>query len=332
MTMIDWTLTRFCEPIIPIEAEERSPQGAEVVVEVTHCGLCHTDLHLHEGFYDLGGGAKLQLAERGLHPPMVLGHEIAGRLVARGPQAELGEDAIGQRFIVYPWIGCGDCAPCREGRDQFCVAPRFHGVFRPGGHAQRITVPHARYLIPLDGLNPTLAATYACSGITTYGALRKIPEALRGDWLLLIGMGGLGQSALSFARALGFSRIAVSDPDVRKGQLALAAGADVYVDPRAPDAAARVAALERGVASVVDLAGTGDSAAFAIAALRREGIYVVVGLIGGKLNVPLPTVVMRSLTILGAYTGSLDDLREVMAPLRPGASRPSGSRRFPWPR
>src|SRR5690606_34270267 len=130
------------------------------------CGVCHSDLHLQEGFYDLGGGKKLSVADRGVKMPLVMGHEVLGRLVGKGHDAPIGDDALGRTFLVYPWLGCGKCERCKRGDENMCLTASSIGVYRPGGYADKCLVPHPRYLIDVQGVEPTLAATYACSGLT----------------------------------------------------------------------------------------------------------------------------------------------------------------------
>ena len=125
----------------PLELVERpvpEPHGTEVLVRVQAAGLCHTDLHLWEGHYDLGGGKKLALADRGIKPPLTLSHEIAGEVVSAGAGAGAGASAaglMGCSVLVHPWIGCGECAACRRGEENICIKPQSLGVVRPGGFA-----------------------------------------------------------------------------------------------------------------------------------------------------------------------------------------------------
>ena len=76
--------------------------------------------------------------------------------------------------LVYPWIGCGVCRVCRDGSENLCMKPRCLGVHCDGGYADQIVVPNSKYLLPLDGLDPVAVAPYACSGVTTYSALKKL--------------------------------------------------------------------------------------------------------------------------------------------------------------
>ncbi|MEW6256124.1 MAG: alcohol dehydrogenase [Pseudomonadota bacterium] len=320
--MRSYAVTFFCAPVEPIETPPPAPKGTEVVVEVTRCGVCHSDLHLQEGFYDLGGGKKLSLADRGVALPAVLGHEVLGRLVAKGPDAPIGDDQIGRTFVVYPWLGCGTCAPCFAGRDNECPKPSSIGVHRPGGYSEQCLVPHPRYLVDVSGLNPTLAATYACSGLTAYGAVKKAEIDREKDRLLIIGVGGVGLSGLQIAKALGFRHVVVADIDPDKRALALANGADLAVDPRAPEAGATLQSLDGGIAAAVDFVGARATAEFGTSVLRKAGIYVIVGLFGGDMTVSLPMLVLRALTVRGSYVGNLQELRELIELAKAGRLSP----------
>lgn len=312
----------FCEPVQPIDAPDPQPKGTEVVVDVTRCGVCHSDLHLQEGFYDLGGGKKLSLADRGVTPPVILGHEVLGRLLAKGPDAPIGDDMIGKTFLVYPWLGCGKCDLCRNDQENLCAQPCSVGVHRPGGYAEKCLVPHPKYLVDVTGIDPTLAATYACSGLTAYSALRKINISPDRDWLLILGIGGVGLSGLEIAKGLGYRNIAVADIDPAKRELALASGAGAVVDPRASDALATLQAQTGGIAAAIDFVGARATAEFGIAAIRKAGTYVVVGLFGGDITLSIPLIVLRAITVRGSYVGNLVELRELIDLVKQGRVRP----------
>lgn len=295
-----------------IEEPDRKPQGREVLVEVTRCGVCHTDIHIQDGFYDLGGGKRFMMAERGLRPPIVMGHEIVGRLVATGPEADVAPGQIGRDFILYPWIGCGACDVCGTGQENFCSAPAFLGLHRPGGHAERIIVPDARYLVDFEGIDYDAAATYACSGLTVFAALKKLDGAAKAAPILVIGAGGLGQAAIGIAAALGFTNVIAADLDAGKRRQAAAAGASRTVDP---SLAADREALA-GMAGVLDFVGSPRTVEMGIASLRRGGRYVLVGLFGGEVTLSIPPITLRPVSIMGSLTGTLAELRELVELVR----------------
>jgi len=316
-----FAVNRFSEPLERIDREDPVPQGTEVVMEVTRCGVCHTDLHLQDGYYDLGGGKRLNLVDRGIKPPVVLGHEVLGTLAAAGPDAPVDHASIGRSFLVYPWIGCGECETCRRGDENLCMKPQSLGVFRPGGYADKCVVPHPRYLVDVTGIDPTVAATYACSGLTAYSALRKITIARDSDLLLILGFGGVGMSGLQIAQGLGYRRIAVAEIDPAKRALASRSGATLVIDPRDEGAATQLAQAG-GVSAAIDFVGARATAEFSIAALRKGGTHIAVGLFGGDITLPLVPLVQRAITVRGSYVGNLSELQELIALVQEGRIQP----------
>ncbi|MET7245330.1 alcohol dehydrogenase [Methylobacterium sp. EM32] len=309
-----FAVTEFGRPLCALVEDDPAPSGSEVLLDLERCGVCHTDLHLREGHYDLGGGRRLSLADRGVTPPVTLGHEILGRIAAAGPEA--GDVGIGRRVLVFPWIGCGSCHRCMAGEENLCATGRCLGVHRPGGFAEKVVVPHPRYLIDVEGLDPSAAATLACSGLTAYSALRKVGGDPARDWLLLIGAGGLGQSALRLARALGHARIAIADTAPDKRARAQALGADLVLDPADPEARTALLGLETGLAAAIDFVGNAETTRFAIDTLRRGGRSITVGMFGGEITLSLPLLPLRALTLTGSYVGNLGELRDLVALVR----------------
>ena len=177
----------------------RSRKAREVLVRIERCGLCHSDLHIQDGYADLGGGKRLDTT-RGMTLPFTLGHEIAGVVEEVGPDAP--KDLIGKKQAVFPWIGCGQCRDCANGDENLCVKQRFLGVSIDGGFASHVLVPDAKYLLDYDPLPVNQAATLMCSGVTAYGALKRLVDRPRQRNLLLIGLGGVGMMGLSFAQAM----------------------------------------------------------------------------------------------------------------------------------
>ena len=189
-----YQLTGFGQPLQEKLSPCPAPTGSEVVLRVLASGVCHSDLHIFEGFHDLGGGRKISLEGR-VPLPLTLGHEIAGEVVLVGPDAAGFQ--IGDAVLACSWIGCGECKACLAAQEHLCRAPRFLGLNRDGGYANFVTVAHARYLIRLDGLNPTMAAPLVCSGLTAYSALKKLDadSSLQHQTIVVIGAGGLGLMA-----------------------------------------------------------------------------------------------------------------------------------------
>jgi D-arabinose 1-dehydrogenase-like Zn-dependent alcohol dehydrogenase len=312
-----YVVREFGAPLAAIETPTPVPSGTEVLIEVRHCGVCHTDVHLRAGGFDLGNGKHL--ASR-LALPHTLGHEIEGELVACGSAA--GAVAIGARYAVFPWIGCGRCSACRRGEENVCLGePRQLGCSSAcaGGYASHVLVPHPRYLIDYGPTDPALAAACMCSGLTAFAALRKIGPLESSGRVLLIGCGGVGMMGIQFARAVLGNAPLVADIDAGRLAAARACGAEACYD--AADAATpeRIRAdTGGGPAAVVDFVGSEPSFALANRVVRRGGRIVLVGLFGGALHLPLPLIPLRALSIVGSNTGTLAEALEMMSLVRAG--------------
>jgi D-arabinose 1-dehydrogenase-like Zn-dependent alcohol dehydrogenase len=314
--MISYDVATFGAPLERFERPTPQPAGGEVLLRVLAAGVCHSDIHIWSGEYDLGGGKKLKVGERGVNLPLTMGHETVGEVVAVGPEAEGVK--VGDRRLVYPWIGCGTCAVCARGDENLCLKPRFLGVYRAGGYADHLLVPHARYLLDIGDLPPEQAAPYACSGITTFSALKKIDRAvLEREPTVIIGAGGLGLMCMSLLKAMGGKGAIVVDIDPAKRAAAQKAGALAVIDGGAPDAARQIAAAAGGGAwSVIDFVGSGRTVQLGCDSITKGGRVIVVGLFGGEVTLSTPLIPMRALTLQGSYVGNLAELRELMELVR----------------
>jgi propanol-preferring alcohol dehydrogenase len=313
-----YRIEAFGAPLACVEIATPSPSGTEVLLEVRAAGVCHTDLHVWEGGYDLGGGRFLKMSERGVSLPHTLGHETVGRVVALGPQA--GGVALGETRLVYPWIGCGACANCRAGEEQLCTGgPRFLGIFRDGGYATHLLVPHPRYLVDITGLTAEEAAPLACAGLTAFGAVKKLGRVVAEAPILVIGAGGLGLMCLAVLRALEARGAVVVDLDAAKRAAALQAGALAAFDPQAPDAAAAIAeALGGPAAAAIDFVGSPQTVRLGVDHLAKGGTCIVVGLLGGEITLSIPPFPLRAIAVAGSFVGSLSDLRELIGLVQAG--------------
>jgi len=298
-------------------------KGTEVLVRVTHCGVCHSDVHIHDGHFDMGGGNKLDVTG-GRKLPFTLGHEIEGMLEALGPDAPADGLEVGAKYVVYPWIGCGTCPTCARGEEHLCNAPRQLGVTINGGFADQVVVPHPRYLLDYTGIKDGLAATYMCSGLTAFGALKKLGEVGEGEAIAIVGLGGVGMMGLQFARALfPKARIIGADIDEQKLQAARGAGAHEVYDSRDPDVMKTILTdTGGGVYGAVDFVGAEPSLTFANGIIRKGGKIVVVGLFGGGFATPIPMFPLRAFSIIGSFVGSLDETREMLELVKSGKIDP----------
>jgi D-arabinose 1-dehydrogenase-like Zn-dependent alcohol dehydrogenase len=296
-------------------------------VRITRSGVCHSDLHIWDGYFELGGGKRFYVKDRGCVPPFTVGHEPFGVVEAIGNQAAKTDKKlrVGQKRLVFPWIGCGKCPVCKAGQDNHCVSgSRFLGINRAGAYSTHVLVPHPKYLLDASGIEDGFAATLACSGLTTYSAVAKLPELGPKDWVAVLGCGGLGLIAISVLRAKGVKNIIGCDIDTAKLAAATRLGAKRTLDTRAPDAAQQLQVLAAGnLAGAIDLVGMPSTAALGTSALRKGGRYVLCGLFGGEFTHPLPPIAQRAIGIVGSYVGNLQELKEVVALAKKKKLRPT---------
>lgn len=314
-TMESWQVLEWGQPLQRVISRRPEPRGTEVLVKVKACGVCHSDVHLRDGFYDMGSGERIELGRIGIGLPLTLGHEILATVVHSGPDAPPLD--AGLEGVVFPWIGCGRCRHCLSDREIDCETPISLGTRRPGGYGQYMLVPHPRYIVPCEGVDPLVAATASCSGVTAFSALKKLPVCHDGDTLVLLGAGGLGLAALGQIRHLHpKARVVVVDADPAKLEFAQSQ-ADATVDIRDPDSHQKLRDIAQGgVSGVIDFVGLPDTFAWSLKALRKGGSLVVVGLFGGGVHLSLPLLPMRNLRIMGSYVGSLAEFHELMQLLR----------------
>lgn len=314
------SLIEYGAPLRTTETEEPVPSGTQVLVRVSHCGVCHSDVHLHDGYFELGNGRQLDLRP-GRELPFTLGHEIAGHVAAVGP--EVTDVDVGERYAVFPWIGCGDCALCAVGDEHLCNAPRALGVTVDGGYATHVLLPHPRYLLNVEGIDPKLAGSYMCSGLTAYSALKKVAAHGRSGPIMIVGLGGVGMMGLQFARAMFEGDLFAADIDAVKREAASQLGAAQTFDPAEEDVRRAIMKATRGgAAAAIDFVGSERSLGFAQGVVSKGGIAVVVGLMGGGFSLPAAMFPLRALTIMGSYVGSLAEAREMLDLVRTGKVAP----------
>jgi propanol-preferring alcohol dehydrogenase len=267
----------------PLELEERAvpqPSDGQVLVKVLACGVCHSDLHVVEGYFS---SSPL---------PLVLGHEIAGEL----------DD--GQRVLVYaPW-GCGECRFCQATEEMICPDGREAGMFQDGGYAEYVRVPAQRYIYPIGELDPVTAAPLACGGLTAYRAVKHArPWLGSGRRALVLGAGGLGQFGIQFVRMLTDGSVVAGDLSAVKQERALELGAEAAADP---------ADLEGPFDAVLDFVGSEETLTRAAELVDRKGVAIVIGLFGGRIPFGLGAVPHEA-HFLSSIWGSRDELGELIA-------------------
>ncbi|MCP5157646.1 MAG: alcohol dehydrogenase catalytic domain-containing protein [Ectothiorhodospiraceae bacterium] len=326
--MLSYQVVEWGAPLEPRSFATPEPAGTEVLVRVEACGVCHSDLHIWSGGFDLGGGNRALLEARGVRLPLTMGHEPVGVVEAVGPEAE--GVAVGERRIVFPWIGCRRCAACARGDDNLCATPQFIGARVDGGYSDHVLVPHPKYLVDYSGVPRDLAATYACSGITAYGALKKLGELDAADSVLLIGAGGVGLNGLQLAPSVTPARVLVADVDPAKRAAARQAGAHDTVDNADPRAVTTLREMSHGgIAAAIDFVGRPETFQLGMDVLRKGGTLVVVGLYGGACTVPVPMFPFTAMSVRGSYVGTLAEMHELMAVVRAGGVAPIPIERRP---
>jgi alcohol dehydrogenase/propanol-preferring alcohol dehydrogenase len=310
--MRSYKVSEFSEPLIEVDAPTPTPSGTEVVLKVKAAGVCHSDLHIWEGGYELGHGrGRLSLKDRGIPLPLTMGHETVGEVVAVGPKARGVK--VGQVRLVYPWQGCGTCKTCKQDHENLCLTMRSLGVQCDGGYADHIVVRHPKYLVDLKGLDPVVAAPYACSGVTTYSALKKIADVFKKEPIVIFGAGGLGLMALSLHKAMGGKGVIMVDIDARKRDAAKKAGAMAVVDGGAADVRQQIMnAAGMPLHAAIDLVGSEQTAAIGFDVLAKGGKLVMVGLFGGGAPWALPLIPTKAVTIQGSYVGDLKETQELI--------------------
>nr|BFD81776.1 NAD(P)-dependent alcohol dehydrogenase [Streptomyces sp. Xyl84] len=280
----------------------------QVLVKVAGAGACHSDLHIMEA-----PGPPRGLATE---LPFTLGHENAGWVERLGPGVT--GFTPGDPVIVYGSWGCGICAACRQGRENYCQRLGGQGPGLGGGHdggmAEYLLVPGPRYLIPLGSLDPRQAAPLSDAGLTSYHAVKRSLHLLGpGSTAVVIGAGGLGQVTIQILRALTTATTVVAvDTDSGKRETAKHMGADEALPP-GDEAVARIRDLtgQQGAELVLDMVGIDPTLRMAAQVARVLGHLTIVGLGGGALPVNF-TSPPHECSVASPYWGTLPELMEVI--------------------
>lgn len=298
-TMKAAVVHEFGKPLRVEEVPIPTPGPGEVLIRVVANGVCHTDLHSVQG--DWPARPKL---------PFIPGHEGAGIIAAVGPGVtHLKEgDPAG---VAWLHDSCGWCEYCRTGWDALCLAQRNSGFSVNGSFAEYV-IGSAFYVGRLPK-NPDFAAMapMLCAGVTTYKGIKET-ETKPGEWIVISGVGGLGQLGIEYAKAMGL-HVAAVDVTEQKLALARASGAEVTVNALSPDAAGQVVRQTGGGAHGALVTAVSPSAfGQAIHMVRRKGTVVLVGLPPGDFATPIFDVVLGRVTIRGSIVGGRQDLAEAL--------------------
>lgn len=284
-----------------LKIEERAiPKvGAkDVLVKIHACGVCHTDLHACHGDWPV----KPTL-------PLIPGHEGVGEIVEIG--SEIHHLNIGDR-VGIPWLysACGQCDYCLEGKETLCLDQHNAGYSVDGSFAE-FCLANGEYVVKVpDNLSSVEAAPLFCAGVTTYKAL-KVSEVKPGQWMAIVGIGGLGHLAIQYAVAMGMKVIAV-DTGQEKMDLAKKLGAVHCIDFMQDKPSEKIHELVGGVHGVVCTAASKIAFEESYHAVRRGGSFVLVGLPAEDMPIPIFNTVLNGIKLIGSIVGTRQDLKECL--------------------
>jgi propanol-preferring alcohol dehydrogenase len=316
------------EPLQVQDVQTPKPKDSQILVKVQSVGVCHSDVHVWEGYYEGISGQQLKTTDRGVKYPLTPGHEIAGIVDSLGEQVE-GFSKY-EKVLVYPWVGEGMCPACKIGQENLCDKPRSLGIYTDGGYAQYVLVPNYKYLVKIgDDMDTDISAPLACAGLTAYGAIKNA-NLKPDDNVVIVGTGGLGLMAIQLAKAVTGARIIAMDIDDKKLEVAKKEGADIIVNSKKEDPVKAIMELtgKLGADAVIDFVNATKTVETDMQFLRRRAKLLLVGLFGGELKLSLVTMPTRAYKIIGSYTGSLEDLVELVSLAKRGVIKQVVSKRF----
>ncbi|HYT01381.1 MAG TPA: alcohol dehydrogenase [Candidatus Acidoferrum sp.] len=321
-------IVKLNEPLQVQELQTPTPKGTQILVKVQSVGVCHSDVHVWEGYYEGIGGQPLKTTDRGVKYPLTPGHEIAGIVEGLGEQVE--GFSKNERVLIYPWIGEGLCPACRIGEENLCDKPRSLGIYTDGGYAQYVLVPSYKYLVKIgNDMDTDTGAPLACAGLTSYGAVKNA-NLKPDDNVVIVGTGGLGLMAIQLAKAITGAKIIAMDIDDQKLDVAKKNGADITINSKKEDPVKAIMELtdKLGADAVIDFVNASKTVETDMQFLRRRARLVLVGLFGGELKLSLVMMPTRAYKIIGSYTGTISDMIELISLARRGVIKPVVSNRF----
>ena len=264
-----------------------APGPGEVLIAVRHAGVCGTDVHIADWN---------AWAEGRIKPPVVVGHEFAGEIVAVGDA--VSELKTGQLVTAEGHIVCGHCLQCRTGNSHICRNTRIIGVDRDGAFAEYITMP-ATNVLPLDGIPTTVGAVMDPMGNAFHTVLSaEIP----GSTVLVVGCGPIGCFAVGIARAAGAAKVIASDVNATRLALARRMGAHVTVNAGLDDVVQTVLdeTAGEGADVVCEMSGVPSALHQAFAAVRMGGRVQLLGLPKGEVPIDFANeIIFKGITVYG---------------------------------
>jgi alcohol dehydrogenase, propanol-preferring len=278
------------------------PGHGDLLVKVTACGVCHSDLHAIDGDWTPPPAI-----------PLIPGHEVAGTVAGIGPGVtgfRIGDE------VGVPWMysSCGQCEFCLAGMETICKSGEATGYTKPGGYAEYMLAPAAFVGRLPEGTDPYAMAPILCAGVTTYRGLKRT-GARPGQWVAILGIGGLGHIAIQYARAMGL-RVAAVDVSAEKLALAKSLGAEIVVNGAETDPVAAIQEQIGGTHAAVVTAVATKAFEQAILMLRPGGTVTYIGLPGGKsdeIRASISAITNWELSVRGSNVGTRQDLNEAIA-------------------
>jgi propanol-preferring alcohol dehydrogenase len=310
---------RYGERLVVEDVPTPTPGPGQVLIEVGGAGFCHSDIHVIDG--------EIRILPR---LPLILGHENAGRVAARGAGVSSVHD--GDAVAVFGGWGCGRCDYCVTGHEQLCETPQWAGLsVYDGGYAEFLLVPHERYLVKTT-LDPVVAAPLTDAALTPYRAIKKSLPFLEPDHTaLVIGLGGLGQYGLKLLKVLAACPVIVVDVQEEKLRIARELGAEHVFTAADAELLAKIRAVTagRGVNAAFDFVGSDVTLALAVAATRSLGKVSQIGLAGGATRMKVLENTRFEVQFEATLWGTIKELREVIALVESGAITPIPIERAP---
>jgi propanol-preferring alcohol dehydrogenase len=321
-------IVKLNEPLQVQELQTPTPKGTQVLIKVQSSGVCHSDVHAWEGYYEGIDGQTLKTTDRGIKYPLTPGHEFAGIVDSLGDQAE--RFSMNEKVLVYPWIGEGLCPACRIGQENLCDKPRSLGIYTDGGYAEYALVPSYKYLVKLgDDMDTDTSAPLSCAGLTSYGAVKNA-NLKPNDNVVIVGTGGLGLMSIQLTKAVSGANIIAVDLDDQKLEVAKKNGADIIINSKKEDPVKVIMELtdKLGADAVIDFVNASKTVETDMQFLRRRARLVLVGLFGGELKLSLVSMPTRAYRLIGSYTGTISDLIELVSLAKRGVIKTVVSQRF----
>jgi len=287
------------KPLVLEDVAKPSPGTGEVLVKVRAAGICHTELHFLDGVLNLGV------------VPITLGHEIAGTIEEIGSGVD--NVSIGDRVIVYYYVGCGKCKFCLKGEENLCENPKAeYGFISDGGFAEYIKVPSRNVIKLPDNITFEEAAPIGCSVTTAIHATRKASPSV-GDYVVVYGVGGVGLALIQYNKLVGAKVIAISRNNA-KLKLAKDLGADYIVNASYEDVVKRIMEIteKKGANIIYELVGTKETMNNSVKILARKGKLIFIGYTMDQLEVSPLNLVVKEAVITASVGNTLEELIEAV--------------------